>query len=450
MGILLKGGTIITEEKTLLGDLKIEGESIEAIGTSITPIFDDKVIDVTGQYVLPGIIDAHVHYKMPINKVYTIDNFDTGSRAALCGGVTTVIDYAQFVEGYDMIGSLDHRVKEAIGHSFVDYSMHMTLSGDALYSLDDILKFKKYGINSIKLYTTYNFMLEYKSIEAILIKAAELDMVVTVHSEDNTIIQKKIKELKAKGKTAVSYHAISRPSISEIKAVEALIDICEKNNVGIHIVHVSSGYTAEIIEAAKKRGVKVTAETCPHYLMLNSDVYEGKDAPLFVMQPPLRTEAERQLLWEKLISGTFDFITTDHCSYDHHQKFFNHTFYETNGGVPGTETLLPVMWSEGVSKGRITPEYLMKILSENPAKIYGLYPKKGTLKVGSDGDIVVIDPQKKITISKDLIHTAADYSVFEGLSLKGYPTLTILRGKIAFNKGKFCLGDPEGQFVKIL
>ena len=150
------------------------------------------------------------------------------------------------------------------------------------------------------------------------------------------------------------------------------------------------------------------------------------------------------------MSGTFDFITTDHCAYDHHQKFLSHTFYETNGGIPGTETLLPVMWSEGVSKGKITPEHMMKMLSENPAKTYGLYPKKGTLKVGSDGDVVVIDPQKEVTISKDLIHTAADYSTFEGLSLKGYPALTILRGKIAFNKGKFCLGDPKGQFVKIL
>ena len=450
MGILLKGGTLITEDKTFVGDLRIEGETIEVIGASITPVSGDEVIDVAGQYVLPGIIDAHVHYKMPIGKVYTIDNFDTGSRAALCGGVTTVIDYAEPVEGCDMLGSLDHRVKEASGHNFVDYSMHMTLSGDTPYSLNDIEKFKEYGVNSIKLYTTYDFILDYKSIEAILIKAAELNMVVTIHSEDNAIIQEKIEELKAEGKTAISYHAVSRPSVSEIKAVEDLIDICEKNNVGVHIVHVSSGYTAEVIEVAKKRGVKITAETCPHYLMLNSEVYEGEDAPLFVMQPPLRTEAERQLLWEKLISGTFDFITTDHCAYDLHQKFFSHTFYETNGGIPGTETLLPVMWSEGVSKGKITPEHLMKMLSENPAKTYGLYPKKGTLKVGSDGDIVVIDPLKEITISKDLIHTAADYSTFEGLSLKGYPVLTILRGEIAFNKGKFYLGDPEGQFIKIL
>lgn len=450
MGILLKGGILITENKTFVGDLRIEGEIIDTISDSITPVSGDEVIDLAGKYVFPGIIDAHVHYKMRIGKVYTIDNFDTGSRAALCGGVTTVIDYAEPVKDCNMLCSLDNRVKEAEGHSFVDYSMHMTLSGNIPYSLNDIKKLKEYGINSIKLYTTYNFILDYKSIKDILIKADELNMVVTIHSEDNTIIQEKIKELKAEEKTAVFYHALSRPSISEIKAVESLIDICEKNNVGVHIVHVSSGYTAELIEDAKKRGVKITAETCPHYLMLNNDVYKGKNAPLFVMQPPLRTEEERKLLWKKLIDGTFDFITTDHCAYDYYQKFFNHNFYEINGGIPGTETLLPIMWSEGVSKGKITIEYLMKILSENPAKIYGFYPKKGTLKVGSDGDIVVIDPKKEVIISKDLIHTAADYSTFEGLSLKGYPVLTILRGKIAFNKGKFCLGDPEGQFIKIL
>lgn len=447
MGILLKGGAIVLEDRMLTGDLRIEKDLIKEVGESLTPLPGEEVLDVTGKIVMPGIIDAHVHYKMPIEKVYTIDNFETGSRAALCGGVTTVVDYAEPRKGLTLPQALDYRVKEAIGHNFTDFTVHMTLSGDTPYNLDDLKAFRAYGVNSLKLYTTYGFIMGYEEIGRVLSLAKEAGLEVTIHAEDNQIVAEATKELKAQGRTGYQYHGESRPSQAEIYAVERIIELCEELDVSAHIVHVSSGFTGDVIARAKARGVKITAETCPHYLMLNKEVYQRPDGQLFIMQPPLRGEEERQLLWKHLYQGTFDFVTTDHCAYSPHQKFYGSAFYETNGGIPGTETLLPVLFSETVGKGKMTPVELARILSLNPARKFGLYPKKGALLPGSYGDIVVVDPLKEVELTDKIVHTAADYTPFNGTLLKGYPVLTILRGKVAYQDGKFLLGDPEGKFI---
>ena len=447
MGILLKGGTIVLEDEVIVGDLKIENELITEIGRNLVPLDEDTVIDVTGKQVLPGIIDAHVHYKMAIGKVYTVDNFETGSRAALCGGVTTVIDYAEPIEGLSLLQSLDYRVKEAQGHNFTDFSVHMTISGDTPYTLDDMKQFRAYGVNSIKLYTTYDFIMSYNMIFDVLRKAKEANMVVTIHAEDNRIVSDKVSALKAENKTGIEYHSISRPSSAEYEAVKRIIDMCEKEDLSAHIVHVSSGITGDLISEAKARGVKISAETCPHYLMLNDEVYNRPDAQLFVMQPPLRSEAERLSLISEFLKGTFDFVTTDHCAYSPYQKFISNTFYETNGGIPGSETLLPIIYNQTVSAGKMDILEMSKLLSVNSAKKFGLYPKKGVIKVGSYGDVVIIDPNLDIVLSNDMVHTAADYTTFDGIKLKGYPIMTILRGMIAYSDGKFLMGDPKGNFI---
>ncbi len=447
MGILLKGGTLVLEDKVIIGDLRIDNELIREIGQNLVPSEGDEVIDVTGKHVMPGVIDAHVHYKMPIGKVYTIDNFETGSRAALCGGVTTVIDYAEPVDGLTLLESLDYRVKEAKGHNFVDYTVHMTLSGDTPYTIDDLRSFRAYGVNSLKLYTTYDFIMDYDMIFNVLRNAKEVGMEVTIHAEDNEIVAKAVKELKAEGNTGVEFHSTSRPSEAEFYAVERIIEMCEKEDLSAHIVHVSSGLTGELIGKAKARGVKISGETCPHYLMLNNEVYKRPDGQLFVMQPPLRNEKERLQLLDELLNGTFDFVTTDHCAYSPHQKFMSNTFYETNGGIPGTETLLPIIYNQTVSSGKLELTELSRLLSTNPAKKFGLYPKKGVIKVGSYGDIVVVDPLLEVKLSNDMVHTAADYTTFDGFTVKGYPVMTILRGMIAYRDGMFLMGDPKGKFI---
>lgn len=447
MGILLKGGTLVLEDRIVVQDLRIEEELIKEIGENLSPSSDDEIIDVTGKYVMPGVIDAHVHYKMPIGKVYTIDNFETGSRAALCGGVTTVIDYAEPVTGLSLLESLDYRVKEAKNHNFVDYTVHMTLSGDTPYTEEDLKSFRDYGVNSLKLYTTYDFIMSYETIFDVLRSAKNTGLEVTIHAEDNQIVADAVRTLKENGMTGVEHHSTSRPSKAEYYAVERIIEMCEKEDLSAHIVHVSSGLTGELIRKAKERGVRISAETCPHYLMLNSEVYKREDAQLYVMQPPLRNEEERQKLWEEFLKGTFDFVTTDHCAYSPYQKFMFDTFYETNGGIPGTETLLPVIYSQTVPEGKLDLLKVSQLLSVNPARKFGLYPKKGVLRVGSYGDVVVIDPTLEVELSNELVHTAADYTTFAGLKLKGYPIMTILRGMIAYRDGMFLMGDPKGRFI---
>lgn len=448
MGIILKEGTIVLEDKIFRGDLKIEGELISSIGKNLEVGSGDQVIDVKDKIVFPGIIDAHVHYKMSMGKVYTIDNFETGSRAALCGGVTTVVDYAEPKDKLSLIDSLDYRIREAEGHNFVDFTVHMTLSGNREYTLEDLKAFRSYGINSLKLYTTYGFIMNYEQIFDVLRMAKLVGLEVTIHAEDNEIVDRAIKELKVKGNTGYEFHSESRPIEAEIYAVERIIEMCEMEDLSAHIVHVSSGVTGKLIRKAKNRGVKISGETCPHYLMLNNEVYKKADGQLFVMQPPLRTEDERLLLLEELLNGAFDFITTDHCAYSKHQKFFAETFYETNGGIPGTETLLPIIYNSFITTGKMNLISLGRLLSLNPAKKFGLYPKKGTLREGSFGDVVVIDPNLELELRDEMIHTAADYSTFKGLNLKGYPIMTILRGKIVYKDGKFLVGDPEGKFIK--
>ena len=450
MALLVKNGKVMLESGIEVTDIRIEDGKFAAIGPDMLANSQDEVIDASGKFVLPGLIDAHVHYKMGGGSVYTIDNFETGSRSALFGGVTTVVDYAETVKpGMTMEEALAYRKSEAQGASFVDHTFHVVASSDVTVTLEDLRKLKEAGVNSLKLFTVYDLQIPYGDMEKIIALCGELDMVVTIHAEDEPIVTDKIADLQAEGKVAPRYHAVSRPAEAEVVAVEHIIEMARKNDTQVHIVHVSAGTTAERIQAAQKEGVRISGETCPHYLLLTDEVYEREDAQMFIMQPPLRTEEERQLLWKNVEEGTFDMFTTDHCAYNEVQKYGSDTFFETNGGIPGTETLFPSLYTAAVGEGRLDFETLVKMLSVNPAKTFGLYPRKGTIQVGSDADLVIFDAEKEVTISKETVHTAAQYSTFEGMKLKGYPVATILRGNLMCQDGKFVMGEPIGEFVAI-
>jgi dihydropyrimidinase len=450
MALLVKNGNVVLEHGVELADIKIEDGKFSAIGPDMLAGSHDQVIDASGKFVLPGLIDAHVHYKMGIGNVFTIDNFETGSRAALFGGVTTIVDYAEPTPGVTMDEALILRKAEAHGASFVDYTFHVVASSDVEVTKAELVKLKAAGINSLKLFTIYDMKIPYEEMEKIIALCGELDMVVTVHAEDEPIVADKIAELKAEGKVHPRYHGVSRPARAEIFAVERIVEMARKYDTHVHIVHVSAGETAERIKAAQKDGVRISGETCPHYLLLTDEVYEREDAQLFIMQPPLRSEEDREVLWKNVEEGTFSMFTTDHCAYCEAQKYNADTFFETNGGLPGTETLFPSLNTAGVGGGHINFETLVKMLSVNPAKTFGLYPKKGVIQVGSDADLVIFDPEKEVTISRDTIHTAAQYSTFEGMELKGYPVATMLRGHLMCQDGKFIQGQPIGEFVKIV
>ncbi|QRN85595.1 dihydropyrimidinase [Clostridia bacterium] len=447
MALLIKNGKVFLEHGLEATDLKIVDGKFSAIGTDMLANSQDQVIDAGGKLVLPGLIDAHVHYKMGIGNVFTIDNFETGSRAALFGGVTTIVDYAEPTSGVTMSEALALRKEEAHGASFVDYTFHV-VSSDVKTTKKELEKLKAAGVNSLKLFTIYDQRMPYEEMERIIAMCSELDLVVTIHAEDEPIIANKIAVLTKEGKTAPRYHGVSRPVEAEVHAVERIIEIVRKYDTHVHIVHVSAGETANRIKAARKEGVNISGETCPHYLLLNEKAYERDDAQLYIMQPPLRSEEERRLLWENVAENTLDMFTTDHCSYCAMQKFNGDTFFETNGGIPGTETLFPCLHTAGVGEGKISFETLIKMLSENPAKTFGIYPRKGVIRVGSDADLVIFDPEKEVTISKETVHTAAQYSTFDGMKLKGYPVATVLRGQLMCQDGKFVQGEPIGEFVE--
>ncbi len=447
MNMLLKGGKLVLEKEVIYGDLRIIDDKIYEIEEKLEPLVDEKIIDVTGKLLLPGIIDGHVHYKMAIEKMYTIDNFETGSRAALAGGVTTVVDFADAIDGKSLVESLHHRINEASRHSFVDHTFHMAIDGKTEVAIEDLMEVRKAGVNSIKVYTTYSMIMDYDKIFALMLLAKEAGLIVSIHAEDNEILFNKKSQLIQSGRVGVEYYGESRPVEAECYSIRKIVDFCENNDVSVHIMHVSSGSAASIISEAKKRGVKISAETCPQYLMLNDSKYFGESKAFYTISPPLRNEEERLKLLDFYYKHTFDYVTTDHCAFSALQKEYSDKFFEISGGMPGTETLLPIMYNCSVNMGGMSVIDFCKLLSTNTAKKFGLYPKKGALNVGADADIVVFNPEKEYVFDDAKAFSAADYTPFNGMVVKGMPEMTILRGEIMFINGSFPKGDAKGRFV---
>lgn len=449
MALVIKNGTIVTEKGVLLGGLKIEGETITALGGEISATAGDEVFDARGKVVMPGVIDAHVHYKMPNAYGLTADNFETGTTAAACGGVTTIIDYVDPVKGQNLLEALKLRQAEANGHSYLDYNLHMAIPGWYEFKGEELRELINHGVSSLKVYTTYGeTQLSYEKIRQLLKLAKEAGLLVTFHAEDNDTVMALKEEFLQKGMSAPSYHGASRPPEAEIKAIEKLIGIGKDVGAPVYIVHVSTGQGAKIMKEAQDKGLPVYGETCPHYLILTDECYQRPEPQRYIMTPPLRKKEDNQLLWEALQNGTLQCVTTDHCSYTVEQKLKGKSCFTTPGGIPGSETLLPLIFSEGVQKGRLTLEQLATLLATNPAKMFGLYPKKGVLAVGSDADITIVDPEKKVVLSGAKLHSACGYTPFEGIEVHGYPVLTILRGKVLYQDGEFRAEKPEGQFVR--
>ncbi|MEA1928888.1 MAG: dihydropyrimidinase, partial [Candidatus Auribacterota bacterium] len=407
-------------------------------------------IDATGKLVLPGVIDGHTHLDTPIADSRTCDNFFTGTRAAARGGVTTVIDFTIGSPESSLLEDLAAR-KEAAAGAVIDYTFHAEVIGRWSSREDEFAAMVKAGIGSFKFYTAYG-SLGHRAGNGFLYHAfqrlAELNAVAMVHAEDDEIIESLLARLKPEDEDSMLSLPRTRPAICEGSAINQVVYLAEETGVHLHIAHITSALGIEGLKRARRRGLRVSGETCPQYLLLNREVFAGDDARFYSLMPPLRTSADQEALWNALGDGTLSLVATDHCAFTREQKRWKGSFRNLPYGLPGVETLLPLLYSEGVIGGRIPLKALPHLLAEGPARIFGLYPRKGTLKIGGDADIVVFDPDQKWEISARILEMPTDFSPYEGLPVKGKVTTTISRGDIIYSESKFQRDKGVGKFLE--
>ena len=446
---LLKGGTVINADGRMEADILINGEIIEAIGKDLCAE-DAQIVDVTGKLLFPGFIDAHTHFDLDVCNTTTADDFYTGSRSALRGGTTMVIDFACPNKGESLQYGLDLWHKKAEGKTACDYGFHMTIDDWNEEIIAELPKMFDQGVSSFKMYMTYPaMMIGDESMFKALQKMKELGGIAGVHCENAGVIDALIAQTKERGELAPESHPKCRPAVLEAEAVSRLLKMAELADVPVVIVHLSSEAGLREVRAARARGQKVYVETCPHYLLLQDDLYSLPDfgGAKYVCAPPLRKDADNDALWEALADGSIQTVSTDHCSFTLEQKRAGlEDFTKIPGGMPGVETRGVLLYTYGVMTDRISAERMVELLSEAPAKLYGAYPRKGRLAVGADADIVVYDPEGIRHISaKDQV-CAVDYAPYEGYELSGHIAQVWLRGTLAVEEGEI-LADRGGKFI---
>lgn len=450
MDLVIKNGTVVLATEAFNGDLAIKDGRIA--GLSLPGTFSAREeIDASGCLVMPGVIDAHTHFALPVMGTVTADDFLTGSRACAAGGVTTFIDFATQEKGKTILDAIQARRAEADSKVCVDYSLHAALTDFTPDTLASISKIVEMGVPSIKLYLIYakeGLMADDGAIMAVLQEARDNGAIVGVHAENNAIIERRTASLLAEGKKAPQWHAVSRPHYVEVEALRRMLFFTEITASRLYVFHLTTAEGTRLIGEAKGKGMTVFAETCPHYLLLTEDKYSGPEGHQFPGCPPLRKPIDNEMLWRGLAVGAIQVVSTDHCSFSRAQKDAHQDdFSAIPRGLPGVETLLPLMYSEGVHKGRINVNQLVEVLSTNPAKLFGLFPRKGTLAPGSDADIVIFDPSRKTTIQAGKLHMNTDFSPYEGMEVTGAPKMTILRGRVIYKDGEITGKEGCGEFV---
>lgn len=445
MSLLIKGGTIVTTDQILLSDIRVSGEKIVDVG-SLEPLPNETIINAEGKYVFPGIIDAHVHFHMNAGEIYTADNFVQGSLLAIQNGVTTIIDFAPYqIPNLRAAKSIDYRRKDA-KDCYIDYKFHMEVTSyDQVKELDKSF-YEQNGIKSIKIYTTYgDDMIPYADIKPLFEHAVKNELVVMIHAEDDEILRLKKEELIKNNQTDISNHAISRPREAEIKMIEYVVDLAVELGTTIYIAHVSTKEGVNYISQFKSHG-NIYAETCPHYLLLDESYYERIEPERYVMSPPLRTREDSKTLWQRLSDNTLDCVSTDHCAFSLVGKAKGKSFTDVYSGVSGTETLLPVMFTRYMENGYSLIDLLQK-LSTNPAKLFGMYPNKGSLEIGTDADIVIYNPNVSSILTDENVLSNSGYTIFDGFHIQGEVDVTIVRGNVLYKNKELSLSEFRGKYI---
>ena len=431
MKLILRGGTIVSGEECRKEDILIDGDTIIKTGDGLSA--EDAVeVDVTGKLLFPGFIDAHTHFDLEVAGTVTADDFASGTRAALAGGTTTIIDFATQYHGESLKEAYANWNRKSQGKASCDYGFHMSISDWNTGVRDELKEMTALGITSFKLYMTYDAMkVSDKEIYQILKELKTAGGIAGVHCENSGIIEALIEEQKSLGHLGVGSHPITRPAATEAESVNRLLRIAQIADAPVIIVHLTSREGFRAVEEARERGQKVYVETCPQYLLLDDSVYElpGFEGAKYVIAPPLRKKDDQDCLWNALGDNRIQTVCTDHCSFTTGQKELGaHDFTKIPGGMPGVETRAVLLYSSGVRTNRITLQQMCRLLAENPAKLYGLYPGKGCLSAGSDADITVYDPEGSGTIRAASQVSKADYAPFEGVTVYGRIDSVYLRG----------------------
>jgi len=450
MKTLLKGGTVVTERGPKRIDLLIEDEKIAGLGKGLRGA--DRTVDVTGCLVLPGFIDAHTHFDLDVCNTTTADDFYTGSRAALRGGTTTVIDFACPNKGESLQHGLDLWHAKAGGRTWCDYGFHMTIDDWNESIRAELPNMFAAGVSSFKMYLTYPaMMIGDRDVYLALKRLKALGGIAGVHCENAGIIDGRIAERKALGELSPASHPATRPPYAEAEAVSRLLRIAQAADCPVVIVHLTCQEALDEVDRARQRGQTVYVETCPQYLLLDESLYFNPDysqAARYVCAPPLRDRENQAVLWDSLRHGEIQTVSTDHCSFTLSQKDMGREdFTNIPGGLPGVETRGELLYTFGVAKHRIKLSTMCRVLSENPARLYGLYPRKGVLRPGSDADIVVYDPGASHVIRAADCVANVDYNPYEGLVTAGGIRQVWLRGRKAVENGRLLEDGPHGRYI---
>ena len=451
MDFIVKNARVVTPSDTFESNIGIENGKIASLSRNLGAS-EAKVFDADGMIVVPGGIDAHTHMELPVMDTTSADDFYSGTVAAACGGITTIIDFVDPKPGQTMLGALVDYRKRADRKVVTDYGLHMMFKGQSLGEIDSVPEVVKEGVPSFKVYTAYRkrgLMLEDAEILRVMKKVAGAGGLVAVHAESETMIEGLIRRNLLEGNTAAKYHALSRPAAAEAEAISKVTKLAKAAGAELYIVHLSSKAGKEEVEEARTNGISVFAETCPHYLVLTDQVYERVDGRNFVMSPALKKAEDRAALWAGLgPGGVVETVGSDHCPFTSAEKDSGRDdFTKIPSGVPGTEVIIPLLYSEGVRKGRISIFDMVRVTSDGPARRFGLRPSKGSITVGSDADFVVIDPKKRVRLTADALHTRIDYSIYDHITTEGYPVLTMSRGEVVMENGDFVGKKGRGRFI---
>jgi dihydropyrimidinase len=451
---LIRNGTVVTAEKSFPADLLIDGEKIRDLAPGLPAANATNVIDATGMLLLPGGIDVHTHLDMPFGGTVSADDFETGTRAAAFGGTTTLVDFAIQARGTKMRDALDTWWKKADGRAAIDYGLHMIVTDLPEAGLEDMDSMVSEGVASFKLFMAYPglLMVDDATIFQALSRTAKNGALVCMHAENGSVIDVIIRRALAEGKTAPIYHGLTRPVTAEAEAVHRAIAMAEIAGAPVYIVHLSSEEALNQVREARDRGVPAFAETCPQYLLLTIDdlARPNFEGAKYVFTPPLREKHHPPKLWEGLKNDHLQVVSTDHCPFCFaDQKILGKDdFTKIPNGGPGIENRLQLLYHHGVNEGRLTVNRFVELVSTTPARLFGLYPRKGVLAPGSDADIVIWDPQADHLISAATHHMRVDYSMFEGFRVRGNARTVLSRGDVIVDNGRWLGRAGRGTYIK--